>query len=64
MRLAQRISSQWSKSLSVSPYDCDTDRKKAEVIAENLIQDWQFAKMLTQLFGGKRMAVSCSRCRI
>jgi lysophospholipase L1-like esterase len=57
MRLAQRVSSQLSKSLSVSPYECDTDPKKAEAIAENLIRDWQFAKMLTESFGGKFIGV-------
>jgi len=56
-RVAQRISNQLSKSLSVSPYDCDTDPKKAEAVAENLIQDWQFAKLLVESFGGKFIGI-------
>ncbi len=57
VRVAQRISSQLSKSLAVSPYDCDTDAKKAEAVAENLIRDWQFAKLLTESFGGKFIGI-------
>ena len=57
IRIAQRISNQLSKSLSVSPYDCDTDPKKAEAVAENLIRDWQFAKLLVESFGGKFIGI-------
>ena len=57
VRLAQRINSQISKSVAVSPYDCDTDAKKAEAVAENLIRDWQFAKLLTESFGGKFIGI-------
>ena len=57
VRIAQRISHQLSKSLSVSPYDCDTDPKKAEAVAENLIRDWQFAKLLVESFGGKFIGI-------
>ena len=56
-RIAQRINDQISKSLGVSQYDCDTDPKKAEAIAENLVRDWQFAKLLTESFGGKFIGI-------
>ena len=56
-RIAQRINNQISKSLGVSQYDCDTDPTKAEAIAENLIRDWQFAKLLTESFGGKFIGI-------
>ena len=57
VRLAQRINSQLSKSLSVSPYDCDTDPRRPRPIAENLIRDWQFAKLLVESFGGKFIGI-------
>ena len=57
VRLAQRVSNQMGKSLSVSPYDCDTDANKAEAIAENLIRDWQFARLLTESFGGRFIGI-------
>jgi lysophospholipase L1-like esterase len=56
VRLGERINSQISKSLAVSKYDCDTDRGKAQAVAENLIRDWQFAKLLTESFGGRFVA--------
>lgn len=57
MRAAQRAGNQLFRSLSISPYDCDTDPKKAEAIAENLVRDWQFAKLLTESFGGKFIGI-------
>jgi lysophospholipase L1-like esterase len=57
VRIAQRINAQISKSLAVSPYDCDTDPKKAEAIAENLIRDWQYAKLLTESAGGRFVGI-------
>ncbi len=57
IRLAERINVQISKALLISKYDCDTDAKKAEAIAENLIRDWQFAKLLTESFGGKFIGI-------
>ena len=57
VRVAQRISNQLSRSLSVSPYDCDTDPKKAEAVAENMVRDWQFAKLLVESFGGKFIGI-------
>jgi len=53
IRLAERINVQISKTLLVSKYDCDTDPTKAKAVADNLIRDWQFAKLLTESFGGK-----------
>lgn len=57
VRLANRIGGQIGKALAVSPYDCDTNPAKAEAIAENLVRDWQFAKLLTESFGGKFVGV-------
>lgn len=57
VRIAQRIGNQISRSLAVSPYDCDTDAKKAEAIADKLIRDWQFAKLLTESAGGRFVGI-------
>jgi len=56
VRLAERINSQISGFLGVSKYDCDSNRDKAQAIADNLIRDWQFAKLLTESFGVKFVA--------
>jgi hypothetical protein len=57
VRLAERINRQISKTLLVSNYDCDTDSKKAQAIADNLIRDWQFAKLLVESFGGRFVGI-------
>ncbi len=33
-------------------YDCHANQRKAELIAENMIQDWLFAKKLVESYGG------------
>ena len=38
-------------------YDCHANQQKAELIAENMIQDWRFAKTLVELYGGTFIAV-------
>ena len=57
IRLAERINVQISKTLLVSKYDCDTDSKKAHAVADKLIRDWQFAKLLTESFSGKFIGI-------
>jgi hypothetical protein len=38
-------------------FDCDTNKLKAEKIAENLIEDWKMAKKLVELYNGKFIAI-------
>jgi hypothetical protein len=38
-------------------YDCQSNPKKAEAIAENLLRDWRMAKQLVEAEGGKFIAV-------
>jgi hypothetical protein len=35
------------------PYDCHLNSRKAEAIAENLIQDWTVAKRMVESYGGQ-----------
>jgi hypothetical protein len=37
-------------------YDCQSNPKKAEAIAENLLRDWQFARQLVEANGGRFIA--------
>lgn len=57
LRLTDRLGREISKVASTNPYDCDTDSKKADQIAENLLLDWHFAKLLTESFGGKFIGI-------
>lgn len=68
IRLAERVDREISKSIAkllggksksapIRNYDCDTNRDKAQAIAENLVLDWQFAKLLVETFGGKFIAI-------
>ncbi len=57
LRLTERIGREVSNTASINRYDCDADSKKAEQIAENLLQDWRFAKLLTESFGGKFIGI-------
>jgi len=38
------------------PYNCHANQQKAELIAENMIQDWRFAKKLVESYGGTFVA--------
>ena len=38
-------------------FNCHTDRRKAQKIANNLIQDWSFARELVESYGGKFFGV-------
>jgi lysophospholipase L1-like esterase len=38
-------------------YDCHANPRKAESIAENMIQDWLFAKKLVESYGGTFIAI-------
>jgi lysophospholipase L1-like esterase len=56
MRLAERIRGETSKATG-DTYDCDRFAGKAEAIAANLVQDWQFAKLLVEAFGGRFVGI-------
>jgi hypothetical protein len=49
-----RLLSQTNKP---SGFNCHLDARKANTIAENLIQDWTIAKMLVESFGGEFFAI-------
>jgi lysophospholipase L1-like esterase len=53
LRLSQRISQQISGAAGASPYDCDTNPAKAEMIAANLLSDWKLARQIVELYGGR-----------
>lgn len=55
-KLAQNISREAGRAMAAEEFDCHTNRAKAEAIADNLIQDWRFAKHLVELHGGKFLA--------
>ncbi len=38
-------------------HNCDKNPEKAEAVAESLIKDWEFARMLVEAHGGKFVAV-------
>src|SRR5262249_16987836 len=38
-------------------FDCDSDRAKAQAIADNLIKDWEVARELVEARGGKFIAI-------
>ena len=38
-------------------HNCDTQPQKAEAVAQSLIQDWEFARMLVEAHGGKFIGV-------
>lgn len=38
-------------------YDCHANQRKVELIAENMIQDWLFAKKLVESYGGTFIAI-------
>jgi hypothetical protein len=38
-------------------YDCHTDPRKAQKVAQNLIQDWEIARRLVESYGGKFIGV-------
>jgi hypothetical protein len=57
VRLAHRTRNEFSKSVGINPYDCDSNSVKSAAIAENLIRDWEFAKLLTESFGGTFVGV-------
>jgi len=38
---------------SESGYDCDKDRRKVDLIAEQLITDWKIAAMIVESYGGR-----------
>jgi lysophospholipase L1-like esterase len=55
-RLAGRISHKVTK-LQGQNYECDRDLNKAAAIADNLVKDWQMARLLVEAFGGKFVGV-------
>lgn len=56
-KLAQNISRETGRATGAEEFDCHTNPAKARAIADNLIQDWQFAKHLVEMHGGKFLAV-------
>jgi hypothetical protein len=51
--VAGRVRSQLTKTVAPSSgqgYDCDTNRDKAAKIAENMVRDWQMAKLLVESY--------------
>jgi lysophospholipase L1-like esterase len=56
-RLADKFGKETNKAIGGSRYDCDSDRAKSEAIAGNLMQDWQFAKLLAEQFGSKFLGI-------
>lgn len=55
-KLAQNISRETGRAMGAEEFDCHTNRAKAEAIADNLIQDWRFARHLVELHGGRFLA--------
>jgi hypothetical protein len=53
MTLSEKIRLELSRSVHAEEYACQRDAAKAEAIAGRLVQDWQFAKLLTEAHGGK-----------
>jgi lysophospholipase L1-like esterase len=54
--LARQIKATSPVQMLAPPYDCASDNKKAEAIAENLVRDWRMAKQLVEAYGGRFIA--------
>jgi hypothetical protein len=55
-KLAQNISREMGRAVGADEFDCHTNPAKARAIADNLVQDWRFARHLVELHGGKFVA--------
>ena len=55
-KLAQNLSRETGRAAGAEEFDCHANPAKAQAIADNLIQDWRFAKHLVELHGGKFLA--------
>lgn len=56
LRVADNLNRELNRTTRGESYDCHSNPAKAEAIADNMIKDWEFAKLLTERYGGRFIA--------
>jgi hypothetical protein len=56
LKAAENFSRELNRETRGESYDCPSNAEKAEAVADNMIKDWELAKLLTEHYGGKFIA--------